>query len=152
MKLVKKIKTAIAAMVVLAVCASAGLFAADTNVTATPNIHKGIGSGGSGTWATGWYGPGHDGGTGYFNPRSDQLNPYPYYNIVGGEAYGPLYQYDLPDQNESPLNPQAALTRHGVAGPRQNNVNDRMSSLSSRKKAARVVPVPEPQNQTPAPN
>ena len=71
---------------------------------------------GNGTLATGWYGPGWDGGYGYFNPvRTPEYNPYPYYNIVGGEPYGPLYEYDLPDQNESPFNPAVALTRHSGA-------------------------------------
>ena len=100
-----------------------------------------------GTVWSGWYGPGagieyygyltsanvsassyysyYD--VGYFNPyRTPQFNPYPYPNIVGGYNY---YNYDhdvtgggygvpdLPDQNESPYNPGAALTMHGIANP-----------------------------------
>jgi hypothetical protein len=77
-----------------------------------------------GTTVTGWYGPGANGyNMGYFDPYYDQYNPYPYYNIVGGEAYSgqpvtvPYYSTDMPDQNESPYNPEAALTRHFVIYP-----------------------------------
>ena len=67
--------------------------------------------------ATGWYGPGSDDNDGYFNPGYDQWNLYPYYNIVGGESYtvsNPAYYWDLPNQDESPLNPGAALTKHVI--------------------------------------
>jgi len=118
----KKIKTTIAVTVLLAACVSIPLFAA----------------------STGWYGPGEDGGTGYFNPAvSGEYNPYPFYNIVGGESFGALYEYSLPDQNESPFNPQAALTRHGVNLPR-------MDGLSFKKKVVQVVPARSPQNLSPA--
>jgi len=80
---------------------------------------------------TGWYGPGSDDNGGYFNPSyniwspiPDQWNLYPYYNIVGGVAYSstsPSYTWDLPDQNESPLNPAAALTLHEVLNPTASN-------------------------------
>jgi hypothetical protein len=106
------------------------------------------------TLYSGWYGPGYtgvigetdddgtqvaggtSGATGYFIPYYDQFNPYPFYNIVGGEAYSgqplgkPYYSFDLPDsgnedegwdQNESPYNPQAALTTHGQNNPSGNN-------------------------------
>jgi len=63
--------------------------------------------------STGWYGPGWDGSFGYFNPEFDQYNPYPFYNIVSGQSNDPnITDNDLPDQNESPYNPAAALTRH----------------------------------------
>jgi hypothetical protein len=95
------------------------------------------GQGSYDTWVTGWFGPGggsvadghntyyfsdylhdydHSGNThdnGYFNPAEDQFNPYPFPNVVGGEVYGPSGR-DLPYQNESPNNPQAALTFHGI--------------------------------------
>ena len=144
-------KTTIAATVVLAACVSAGLLAADTNATITPNppnLSETNGPGGNGTLANCWYGTGYDGATGYFNPaRSDEYNPYPFYNIVGGESFDVLYEYNLPDQNESPLNPQAALTRHGVTAPR---LKYHMSSLNLRKKAAQTVPTRSPQNPPPA--
>jgi opacity protein-like surface antigen len=144
----KKVKTTIAATVALAACVSAGLLAADTDATITANHSETNGQGGNGTLATGWYGTGYDGGTGYFNPaRSDEYNPYPFYNIVGGESFGVFYEYNLPDQNESPLNPQAALTRHGVTAP---HLKHRMSSLNLRKKAAQVVPTRSTQNLPPA--
>jgi hypothetical protein len=118
----KKVKTTIAAAVVLAACAGVPLFAA----------------------ATGWYGPGEDGGTGYFNPAvSGEYDPYPFYNIVGGESFGALYEYSLPNQNESPFNPQPALTRHGVSAPH-------MISLSLRKKAAQIAPARSLQKLPPA--
>jgi len=70
---------------------------------------------GYGTTLTGWYGPGWDGSYGYFNPDFDQYNPYPYYNIVGGQTYDTdIATADLPDQSESPYNPAAALTRHQI--------------------------------------
>jgi opacity protein-like surface antigen len=144
----KKMKTTIAATVALAVCVSAGLLAASTDATITANHSETNGQGGNGTLTTGWYGTGYDGETGYFNPaRSDEYNPYPFYNIVGGESFGILYEYNLPDQNESPLNPQAALTRHGVTAP---HLKHRMSSLNLRKKAAQVVPTRSTQNLPPA--
>ena len=116
MKKMKTTKTTIALTVVLAVCVGVPLFAA----------------------STGWYGPGEDGGTGYFNPAvSGEYNPYPFYNIVGGESFGALYEYSLPNQNESPFNPGAALTRHGVNAPRT-------GSFSLRKKSAQVAPVRSP--------
>jgi len=65
------------------------------------------------TTVTGWYGPGWSGWHGYFDPYYDQYNPYPYYNIVGGETYSfDTFSFDLPVQHESPYNPAAALTRH----------------------------------------
>jgi len=75
------------------------------------------------TTVTGWYGPGDGEEYGYFNPDRNEYNPYPYYNIVGGEQYpnygspSSLYRFDLPYQNESPLNPAAALTYHGLTQP-----------------------------------
>jgi hypothetical protein len=63
---------------------------------------------------TGWYGTGWDGGEGYFYPLWDQYNPYPFYNVVGGEVYSDAYYDEMPNQYESPFNPQAALTRHGI--------------------------------------
>jgi len=101
------------------------------------------GQGSYDTWATGWFGPGANDyysgpymlsgasvsyysyyDMGYFNPYRDQFNPYPYPNIVGGydyyhydyghDSYG---QWDLPYQNESPYNPGAALTMHGIINP-----------------------------------
>ena len=141
-------KSTIAATVALAACVSAGLLAADTNAAITPNLSETNGPGGNGTLANGWYGTGYDGATGYFNPaRSDEYNPYPFYNIVGGESFDVLYEYNLPDQNESPLNPQAALTRHGVTAPR---LKYHMTSLNLRKKAAQTVPTRSPQNPPPA--
>jgi len=137
-------KTTIAATIALAAYVSAGLLAADMDATITANHSETNGQGGNGTLATGWYGTGYDGGTGYFNPvRSDEYNPYPFYNIVGGESFGVLYEYDLPDQNESPLNPQAALTRHGATAPR---LKCHMRSLNLRKKTAQVVPTRSTQN------
>lgn len=65
---------------------------------------------------TGWYGVGGAGETGfygYFNPSYEQYSVYPYYdNLVGG-----YWDYEdggdyLPDQFESPFNPQAALATH----------------------------------------
>ena len=141
-------KTTIAATVALAACVSAGLLAASTDATIPPNHSETNGQGGNGTLANGWYGTGYDGGTGYFNPaRSDEYNPYPFYNIVGGESFDVFYEYNLPDQNESPLNPQAALTRHGVTAP---HLKHRMRSLNLRKKAAQVVPTRSTQNLPPA--
>jgi len=84
--------------------------------------------------STGWYGPGYnasyspDSGIvysasyGYFSPSTSQYNPYPYYNIVGGEVYPdygitPSYVNDLPFQMESPYNPGPALTSHGIVKP-----------------------------------
>ncbi len=67
--------------------------------------------------SSGWYGVGADNGDGYFNPDFDEYNPYPYYNVVGGESYETLYIQDLPDQDESPLNPGPALTEHGIVHP-----------------------------------
>ena len=88
------------------------------------------------TLYSGWYGPGgssdadghhvyyfsdyiygydHSGNFrdhGYFTPAEDQFNPYPFPNVVGGEVYDTTGR-DLPYQNESPNNPQAAITFHG---------------------------------------
>jgi len=98
--------------------ANGGLLAADTKVPVAPPPPMILGLPTNQPLAHGWYGPGSDGGAGYFNPaRSGAYNPYPYYNLVGGESYAALYEADLPDQNESPLNPPAALTRHVVAAP-----------------------------------
>ena len=73
-------------------------------------------------WYDSWYGPGSDDNGGYFDPYYDQFNPYPYPNIVGGVAYGTTYGvWDLPDQDESPFNPGAALTLHGIYNPTANN-------------------------------
>jgi hypothetical protein len=69
------------------------------------------------TYATGWFGPGYDGGSGYFDPmwHNTQFDPYPYPNIVGGERYGTVYgTWDLPCQNESPYRPGPALSSHEV--------------------------------------
>ena len=99
------------------------------------------------TWATGWFGPGggstydayatyyfsdyidgynHSGNShdnGYFNPDEDQFNPYPFPNVVGGEVYGTM-GWDLPYQNESPYNPQAGLTSHGINNPTYHDAHD----------------------------
>jgi hypothetical protein len=145
----KKLKTALATIVVLAAGVGTGLLAADTDATKTPktpNDAKTTGQSSSGTLAAGWYGTGYDGNLGYFNPaRSGQANPYPFYNIVGGETYGALYELNLPDQNESPLNPQAALTRHSV-NTFQNNAVVLPIGLSLRTNAARVAPTHNSQN------
>jgi hypothetical protein len=89
------------------------------------------------THANGWYGPGSDDLTGYYNPANDSYenyltyynfyvtDPYPYYNVIAGWSYPgaylnthqnvfPQYNFTMPDQNESPLNPPAALTQHGI--------------------------------------
>jgi len=92
------------------------------------------------THSTGWYGPGTDDKTGYYNPKYDPkkyeltdynfypTDPYPFYNVIAGWSYDntsstlnfdvfnvvPTYSWDMPDQNESPFNPDAALTQHGV--------------------------------------
>jgi hypothetical protein len=111
--------TILAAVIALALFPNARSLAADTNNVAPVKIKakaKANNTAGGSTLATGWYGPGWDGGHGYFNPaRTPQYNPYPYYNIVGGEPYGAMFESDLPDQNESPYNPAAALTRHAGA-------------------------------------
>lgn len=134
----KPLSTATAAMIALAAWLNVGLLAADSSAPVAPDHPAIVGPATNATLAHGWYGPGYDAGTGYFNPAvSSQYNPYPYYNIVGGESYAPLYQSDLPDQNESPLNPPAALSRHVVSGTR---LNDHRSGLSLTKKAAQAVP------------
>jgi hypothetical protein len=95
------------------------------------------------THITGWYGPGSDDLTGYYNPYSDPdenyvtyynfypTDAYPFYNIIAGWSYTgngtldgvtpivPVYYWDLPYQNESPFNPPAALTQHGILNPSQ---------------------------------
>jgi hypothetical protein len=135
-----KMMIAMAVTVALAFCLNGGLLAADTSPATALNHPKISGTSTNQTLKDGWYGPGWDGGFGYFNPaRSGQYNPYPYYNIVGGAPYGPLYEPSLPDQNESPFNPPAALARHGLVMPAQ---MQRTSSLSLRKKAARAVSSP----------
>jgi hypothetical protein len=114
-KNVRRTYTILAAVIALTLLSDARMLAADTNNVAPVKVKPNASPSGL-TLATGWYGPGWDGGYGYFNPaRTPQYNPYPYYNIVGGEPYGPLYENDLPDQNESPFNPAPALTRHGGA-------------------------------------
>jgi len=67
-----------------------------------------------GTTATGWYGPGWDGGWGYFNPRLDTYDPYYYNNYMDGEYTidAGAYEDEMPYQFESPYNPPTALTRH----------------------------------------
>jgi hypothetical protein len=109
--------TILAAVIAVALLADARSLAADTNNVAPVKVKikaKTNTSSGGSTLAHGWYGPGWDGGYGYFNPAlTPEYNPFPYFNIVGGETYGPLFENDLPNQNESPLNPPAALTRHG---------------------------------------
>jgi hypothetical protein len=131
----KLIKTAITATVMLAACLNTRLLAADTNLAAalaTQPTQPKISSPAIGqSLSHGWYGPGYDGGTGYYNPAvSGEYNPYPFYNIVGGESLGTLYGYSLPNQNESPYNPQAALTRHGLGLPSQ------LQPMSNVKKKA----------------
>ena len=138
----KLMKTAIAATVMLAASINTGLLAADTNLVTTPAAQpaqpKISGHAIGQSLSHGWYGPGYDGGTGYYNPAvSGEYNPYPFYNIVGGESFGALYEYNLPNQNESPYNPQMALTRHGLG----------MSSQiypmgKARQKATPPVPAP----------
>jgi hypothetical protein len=91
------------------------------NVTFTEKVVKDVGCCDDYPWYENWYGPGSDDNYGYFNPYIDQLNYYPYYNIVGGEAYDSLYINDLPYQNESPLNPAAALTRHTITDATAHN-------------------------------
>ena len=76
------------------------------------------------TYEAGWFGPGYNGESGYFNPKDDQFNPYPYPNVVGGVAYAPMYKMDLPCQNESPWNPQAALTEHSWFSPQLESILD----------------------------
>jgi hypothetical protein len=73
--------------------------------------------------ATGWYGPGEGESHGYFNPEWMQYNPYPFYNIVAGEHYAPMYDESLPGQHESPFNPSPALTFHGPLKPHV-DIND----------------------------
>ena len=69
----------------------------------------------NGTYVTGWFGPGWDGGFGYYNPEVDGAQTYPYYNIIAGVSFDPTQSFnDVPDQYESPFNPAAALTRHQV--------------------------------------
>jgi hypothetical protein len=70
-------------------------------------------------WYNDWYGLANSDnyGTGYFVPGDDQYNPYPYYNIIAGVRISPLYTPGLPysaDQNESPYNPGAGLSKHGL--------------------------------------
>ena len=141
----KLIKTAITATVLLAACLNTGLLAADTTPAATPAApvvqpaQPKIGGHAIGqSLSHGWYGPGYDGGTGYYNPViSGEYNPYPFYNIVGGESFGALYEYNLPNQNESPYNPQAALTRHGLG------VSSQMYPMGKvRMKATQAAPPP----------
>src|ERR1039457_2162255 len=118
----KKMKTTMAAAVALAACVGTELFAAGTDA----NDHQTNAPVGARTLAAGRLGPGSGGGAGYFNPLwSAQYNPYPYYNIIAGEAYGGLYQFNLPDQFESPFNPSAALTRHRMTAPRLDNARNR---------------------------
>jgi hypothetical protein len=94
------------------------------------------------THSTGWYGPGADGYAGYYDPAHDPdqnhptyfnfypTDPYPFYNIIAGYSYTgvamvhgahpvvvPTGTYAMPDQNESPFNPNAALTQHGILNP-----------------------------------
>jgi len=76
------------------------------------------------TYEAGWFGPGYNGESGYYNPKKDQFNPYPYPNVVGGVAYAPMYEWDLPCQNESPFNPQAALTEHSWLVPQLQSMLD----------------------------
>ena len=136
----KIIKTAIATTVALAACSNIGLLAADTTVATSPAVqpaHPKIGGPAPGqTLSNGWYGPGWDGGMGYYNPAvSGQYDPYPFYNIVGGESYGLLYVYSLPNQNESPFNPAAALTRHEMTLSLRS-----INSAKLTKEAAQPVP------------
>ncbi len=107
----RKLKKALAAALILAAGPNVALFAADTGTTnqfkARIHINK----------ISARVGPrvSQPVGFGYFNPLvSRQYNPYPYYNIVGGLPYGPIYAFKLPDQNESPFNPPMALSRHRV--------------------------------------
>ncbi len=93
--------------------------------TFSEKIVKDIGCCDDTPWYESWYGIGADFGPigsyhgdeegfGYFDPSVDQYNPYPYYNIVGGETYSTNYFRDLPDQYESPYNPGPALTNHKI--------------------------------------
>jgi len=132
-----RLKTAIAAALVLAAGMGAGLFAADTNTPSALNLPKIAAPSATTTPAHGWYGPGYDSGTGYFDPAVSEYDPYPYYNIVGGESYAPLYQDSLPDQKESPFNPPAGLTRHGINGF---GFGHRMNGLSIRAKTQQALP------------
>jgi len=68
------------------------------------------------TYVIGWFGPGWDGGVGYYNPDINQSEQaYPFYNIVAGQSFDNIQsEFDLPDQYESPFNPAAALTHHQV--------------------------------------
>ncbi len=133
-------KTAIAATIALAACMNIELRAADTTVATTPSVQPAqskITSPAPGqSLSHGWYGPGYDGGTGYYNPAiSGQYDPYPFYNIVGGEPYAPLYEHSLPNQNESPFNPPAAMTRHGIGALQQTH-----QPKSLKKSATQPVP------------
>jgi hypothetical protein len=139
----KKAKITIATAVALAACVSARLLAADTSTTTALNQPKTSDPSAGPTPANGWYGPGYDGQTGYFNPALSEYNPYPYYNIVGGESYAPLYTFDLPNQNESPFNPATALTRHNTFPPSQAH---HMNSLSLPKQTAQSAPAPGTQD------
>jgi len=68
-----------------------------------------------GTYVNGWFGPGWDGGYGYYNPDVDGAQTYPYYNIIAGQSFDTTQSFnDVPYQFESPFNPAAALTRHQV--------------------------------------
>jgi len=93
--------------------------------TFSEKVMKDIGCCDNTPWYDSWYGIGADFGPinayhgseegfGYFNPSGDQYNPYPYFNIVGGEVFSTNFFRDLPDQFESPYNPGPALTNHKV--------------------------------------
>ncbi len=114
-------KRTIVATIALGVGFVLGSFAEDTNALANAHVQKATVLKRHVARAS-WYGTGTNVTFGYFNPaRSGQYNPYPYYNIVGGAASGPLYKPGLPDQNESPFNPQAALARHRLPTARAAN-------------------------------
>lgn len=95
----------------------------NASLTFTESIVKDVGCCDDQPWYGNWFGPGWDGGYGYFYPPNDQYNPYAWLNLVGGFQYdtlvpvafaAPEYEFELPDQYESPYNPPAALTRHLV--------------------------------------
>jgi hypothetical protein len=94
--------------------------------TFSEQVVKDAGTFNGSPWYESWYGIGADFGPtgtyqggvegfGYYNPRQDQENPYPFFNIVGGETFDTnVLDNDLPDQFESPYNPGPALSNHHI--------------------------------------